>query len=54
MLLADNQTRRRGDDPSWADRVIDALRRVFVPERQPVLVPVVVRPGIIIRRDSRS
>ncbi len=50
MLIAEDQTRGRGDDPSWADRVIDVLRRIFVPERQPVLVPIAVRPGIPIRR----
>jgi hypothetical protein len=44
---------RSGDDePSWAEKVADILRRIFVPERQPepVLVPVYVPQPRIRRR----
>ena len=48
----DQNPRPRSDDdePSWAEKVADILRRIFVPgerQPQPVLVPVYVpRPRI--------
>jgi hypothetical protein len=47
--------RQDGEEPSWADKVADILRRIFVPgERtpQPVLVPVYPRPYPRPRRRS--
>ena len=51
MFLADD-VKAREDEPqgSWPERVLDALRRIFVPAPEPVPVPVVVRPGIPVRR----
>jgi hypothetical protein len=46
-----------GEEPSWADKVADILRRIFVPgERapQPVLVPVPVYPRPYPRPRRRS
>lgn len=45
----------RGDEeePSWAERVLDVLRRIFVPEQPEVVyvpVPVVTRPRMPARR----
>jgi hypothetical protein len=51
MYLAED-TKAREEGPSWPERVWEVLRRIFVPDRQPVLVPVpvVVRPGAAPRR----
>jgi hypothetical protein len=42
--------RPEGEEPSWPDKVIDVLRRIFVPgsrRPEPVFVPVYVpRPGV--------
>ena len=49
--------RQDGEEPSWADKVADILRRIFVPgERtpQPVLVPVPVYPRPYPRPRRRS
>ena len=53
MLLADDAKSRDDETKgSWPERVLDALRRIFVPspEPVPVPVPVVVRPGAPVRR----
>ena len=49
MYLADDEN-ARDEKPSWAERVAEVLRRIFVPAPEPVPVPVVVHPGIGIRR----
>jgi hypothetical protein len=53
VLLAENGSEREdGRGPSWPERVLDALRKIFLPEPepQPVLVPVRVGPNYPVRR----
>lgn len=51
MLLANTMKARDGRPAkSWPERVVEVLREIFVPSREPVPVPVVVRPGGPVRR----
>ncbi|HEV2125504.1 MAG TPA: hypothetical protein VGW38_22360 [Chloroflexota bacterium] len=51
MNLAEDP-REREQGQSWPERVLEVLKRIFIPEPEPALVPVpvVVRPGVVRRR----